>query len=111
MRNSGHDRARTAPEQCYESGAVAPRREAVVFYRAVAVLWLLFVVQAWNTPVLLDDWYQLTWHRNHPFGLASLWEYFHYNYFHFYPRIGDLLLLIVNGPRAIHLVATPLVEV
>jgi uncharacterized protein DUF6056 len=82
-----------------------------VFFRAVAVLWLLFVVQAWNTPVLLDDWYQLTWHRNHPFGVSSLWQYFHFNYFHFNPRIGDLLLLIVNGPRAIHLVCTPIVEV
>ena len=82
-----------------------------MFYRAVAALWLLFLVQAWNTPVVLDDWYQLTWHRTHAFGLDSLWQYFHYNYFHFNPRIGDVLLLIVNGPRAFHLVLTPLVEV
>ena len=93
------------------SAAVAPRREAVVFGCAVAALWLLFAVQAWNTPVLLDDWYQLTWHRNHAFGLSSLWQYFHYNYFHFNPRIGDVLLLIVNGPPAFHLVLTPLVQV
>jgi hypothetical protein len=89
---------------------VKAHRQAAVFAGAVAALWLLFAIQAWNTPVLLDDWYQLTWHRNHPFGLASLWEYYHFNYFYFNPRIGDLLLLIVNGPRAIHLVATPLVE-
>lgn len=81
-----------------------------MFGCAVAALWVLFTVQAWNTPVVLDDWYQLTWHRNHPFGLASLWQYFHYNYFHFNPRIGDLLLLIVNGPPVFHLVLTPLVE-
>ncbi|HET9625499.1 MAG TPA: DUF6056 family protein [Kofleriaceae bacterium] len=85
-------------------------RQTAAFAGAVAALWLLFAIQAWNTPVLLDDWYQLTWHRHHPFGLASLWEYYHFNYFHFNPRIGDLLLLIVNGPRAIHVVVTPLVE-
>src|SRR5262249_45503508 len=39
-----------------------------------------------------------------------IWQYGHYNYFHFNPRIGDVLLLIVNGPRLIHLVLTPLVE-
>lgn len=89
---------------------MAPRREAVIFTCGAAALWLLFLVQAWNTPVLLDDWYQLTWHRLHAFGPSSLWQYFHYNYFHFNPRIGDVLLLIVNGPRAFHLVLTPLVE-
>ena len=87
------------------------RREALVFWCAVFGLWVLFFVQAWNTPILLDDWYQLPWHRHHPFGLGSIWQYFHYNYFHFNPRIGDVLLLIVNGPRAFHLVLTPLVEV
>src|SRR5215475_6047161 len=90
---------------------MAPRREAVIFACGTAGLWLLFLVQAWNTPVLLDDWYQLTWHRLHAFGPSSLWQYLHYNYFHFNPRIGDVLLLIVNGPRAFHLVLTPLVEV
>jgi hypothetical protein len=93
------------------SRVVAPRREAVVFARAVAVLWLLYAIQAWNTPVQLDDWYQLTWHRNHAFGLGSLWTYFHYNYFHFNPRIGDVILLVVNGPRVFHLVLTPVVQV
>ncbi len=82
-----------------------------MFAGAVAALWLLFFVQAWNTPVLLDDWYQLTWHRQHVFGPSSLWQYFHYNYFHFNPRIGDVLLLVVNGPRGFHLVLTPLVQV
>ncbi|HEY0191495.1 MAG TPA: DUF6056 family protein, partial [Kofleriaceae bacterium] len=89
---------------------MSPRRQAGIFVGAIAALWLLFVVQAWNTPVLLDDWYQLTWHRHHAFGLASFWEYFHYNYFHFNPRIGDLLLLIVNGPRPVHVIATPIAE-
>jgi len=80
------------------------------FVTAVASLWLLFFVQAWNAPVILDDWFQLTWWRHHDFGASALWEYGHYNYFHFNPRLGDVYLVIVNGPRALHLVLTPLVE-
>ncbi|MBV8757910.1 MAG: hypothetical protein JO257_11560 [Deltaproteobacteria bacterium] len=86
------------------------RTERLVFWGAVVAMWAVFEVQAFHTPVLLDDWYQLTWHRHHAFGLASIWEYGHYNYFHFNPRIGDVILMMVNGPRAIHLVATPLVQ-
>ncbi len=63
------------------------------------------------SPVLLDDWYQLTWHRHNELTLASVWEYARYNYFHFNPRIGDVLLMLVNGPPVIHLIATPLVQV
>lgn len=88
----------------------AIRNERLVFAGAVVATWALFFVQALHAPVLLDDWYQLTWHRTHSFGLASIWEYAHYNYFHFNPRIGDVLLLIVNGPRVFHLVLTPLVQ-
>jgi len=92
------------------AGPGAARREHVAFLAAVVGLWALFFVQAWNTPVLLDDWYQLTYWRTHDFGLSAIWEYGHYNYFHFNPRIGDVLLLIVNGPPAAHLILTPLVE-
>ena len=81
-----------------------------MFFAAVAVMWAFFFVQAVHTPTLLDDWYQLTWHRHHAFGPGSIWEYGHYNYFHFNPRIGDVLLLITNGPRWIHLVCTPVVQ-
>src|SRR5512142_2616179 len=90
--------------------SMTARRERHLFIAAAVGMWLFLFVQALHTPTLLDDWYQLTWHRHHAFSLASIWEYGHYNYFHFNPRIGDVLLLIVNGPRAIHLVATPLVE-
>jgi hypothetical protein len=86
------------------------RNERAICIAAVVFLWLVFFVQALHTPTLLDDWYQLTWHRTHAFGLSSIWQYAHYNYFHFNPRIGDVLLLIVNGPRAFHLVLTPLVQ-
>lgn len=86
------------------------RNQRLWFVAALVAIWAFFFVQALHTPTLLDDWYQLTWHRHHPFGVASIWEYAHYNYFHFNPRIGDVLLLIVNGPRWIHLVATPLVQ-
>jgi len=87
------------------------RRERLVFACAAFGLWLLFFVQAWNTPVLLDDWYQLTYWRHHEFGPSAIWEYGHYNYFHFNPRIGDVFLAIVNGPRVVHLILTPLVQV
>ena len=90
--------------------AMTARRERAVFWAAAVAMWAFFAVQAVHTPVLLDDWYQLTWHRNHPFTLASIWAYGHYNYFHFNPRIGDVLLMIVNGPHWIHLLATPLVQ-
>ena len=86
------------------------RTERLVFAAAVLAMWAFYFVQAVHTPTLLDDWYQLTWHRHHAFGAASIWEYGHYNYFHFNPRIGDVLLLIVNGPRWIHLLLTPLVQ-
>jgi hypothetical protein len=86
------------------------RRERLVFACAAFGLWLLFFVQAWNTPVLLDDWYQLTYWRHHDFGIGAIWEYGHYNYFHFNPRIGDVFLAIVNGPRVVHLILTPLVQ-
>jgi hypothetical protein len=85
------------------------RSERTVFFVAVVALWALFFVQALHTPTLLDDWYQLPWYR-HEFGPSSVWQYAHYNYFHFNPRIGDVLLLILNGPRWIHLVLTPLVQ-
>jgi hypothetical protein len=86
------------------------RSERLVFFAAVALMWTFLFVQALHTPTLLDDWYQLTWHRHHDLSLASIWEYGHYNYFNFNPRIGDVLLMIINGPRWIHLVLTPLVQ-
>ena len=90
--------------------APPPRHERTVVVAACFGAWALFVVLAYLTPVLLDDWYQLAWHRTHEFGLPSIWTYAHYNYLHFNPRIGDTILLVLNGPRAIHLVLTPLVE-
>lgn len=81
-----------------------------MFWAAVAGMWAFLFVQSLHVPVLLDDWYQLTWYRTHSISVSSIWEYGHYNYFHFNPRLGDVLLVILNGPRWINLVATPLVE-
>lgn len=86
------------------------RQQRLICAVAIALAWLFFFVQAKHTPTLLDDWYQLTWHRHHSLSLASIWEYSHYNYFNFNPRIGDVLLMIINGPRWIHLLLTPLVQ-
>ena len=89
---------------------MSSRTERLVFFAAVAFLYGFFFLQAVHTPTLLDDWYQLTWHRHHDLTPAEIWEYGHYNYFNFNPRIGDVLLLIINGPRWIHLLLTPLVQ-
>ncbi len=87
-----------------------PRRERSLFVAAAFGLWLLFLVQAVLSPVLLDDWFQLRYWRDHAFGPGALWAYAHHNYFHYNPRIGETFLAIIDGSRAIHLVATPLVQ-
>ena len=89
---------------------MTPERERLIFWCSAVGLWAVFLVQAFHTPVLLDDWYQLTYWRHHEFTPSAIWEYGHYNYFHFNPRIGDVLLAMVNGPPVVHIVLTPLVQ-
>ena len=86
-------------------------RERWAFLAAALALWLLFFVQALDAPVLLDDWFQLRYWRDHELGASALWAYWHHNYFHYNPRIGDVLLAIIDSSRAIHLIATPLVQI
>ena len=52
------------------ASTMSARGEARVFYGGIAVGWVLFVTLAYLSPVQLDDWYQLTWHRHHPFGCS-----------------------------------------
>ncbi len=40
---------------------------------------------------MLDDWYQLTHTGINDLTPALIWQYGHYNYFNFNPRIGDVL--------------------
>jgi Family of unknown function (DUF6056) len=89
----------------------ASRHERLAFWGALFGLWLLFFVQAWNTPAVLDDWYQYPYWRKHEFSAEAILSFGYYNYFHFNPRVGDVFLLMVNGPPAVHLILTPLVEV
>ena len=89
---------------------MTPRRERAVFVGAVVGLWAVFVVQAVNAPVLLDDWFQLRYWRDHAMTWRAVLEYAHFNYFHYNPRIGDVLLAVVDGSRVIHLIATPIVQ-
>ena len=84
-------------------------RERLVFAAGVAALWLLFVAMALLTPTQLDDWYEVAWHRRHPFTLANIAEFARYNYFNYNPRPGEVLLLVVNGPRILHVLITPVV--
>jgi hypothetical protein len=86
------------------------RQERAVFVASCVGLWLVFVVQAVQSPVLLDDWFQLRYWRDHELGPSALWTYAHHNYFHYNPRLGEVLLAIIDGSRAVHLVATPLVQ-
>jgi hypothetical protein len=89
---------------------LTPRGEYRAFIAAAFALWLLFFCQAAISPLLLDDWFQLRYWRDHEFGATGLWEYARHNYFHYNPRIGEVLLAIVDGSRPIHLIVTPLVQ-
>jgi hypothetical protein len=86
------------------------RGEHRAFIGAAFGLWLVFFVQAVNSPVLLDDWFQLRYWRDHDFGPTSIWEYARHNYFHYNPRIGEVLLAIIHGSPTVHLIVTPLVQ-
>lgn len=89
---------------------MTPRAQRRAFVGAAFGLWLLFLVQAINAPILLDDWFELRYWRDHHFGLAALWEYAHHNYLVYNPRLGEVVLGIVDGSPAFHLIATPLVQ-
>jgi hypothetical protein len=89
---------------------MTPRAERTAYLTGVCALWLLFFVQATNAAVLLDDWFQVRYWRDHDLGLAAMWAYARHNYFHYNPRIGENFLAIIDGSRTIHLIATPLVQ-
>jgi hypothetical protein len=82
---------------------LSERRSFIV---AAFALWLLFFIQALYSPILEDDWFQLRELRDH----NSLWSIWHYNYFHYNPRIGEVILTAIDRSRALHLIATPLVQ-
>jgi hypothetical protein len=81
-----------------------------VFAGATLALWLLFFVQALWSPILLDDWFQLRYWRDHEFGWSAIWTYAHHNYFHYNPRIGEVFLAIIHGSDLVHLVVTPVIQ-
>jgi hypothetical protein len=86
------------------------RAQRSVFALTAFGLWLLFFEQALTSAVLLDDWFQIKYWREHEFGFGALWLLARHNYFHYNPRLGDFILAVIDGSRAIHLVATPLVQ-
>jgi hypothetical protein len=89
---------------------MSSRGERIAFLGAVVGLALLFFVQAVHAPVLLDDWFELRYWRDHAFGLSAIWQHAHHDYELYNPRIGEVLLGIVDGSRAIQLIATPIVQ-
>jgi hypothetical protein len=90
---------------------MTPRRERHVFACAALALWLLYFVEALLSPVVLDDWFQLRYWRDHEFGPGELWTYARHNYFHFNPRIGEVFLAIVDAEPIHHWILTPLIQV
>lgn len=60
------------------------------------------------TPVMLDDWYQVIWYKEHSFAVGDILAYAKYNFFNYNPRLGETFLLIVNGPLLVRvlLIAT-----
>ena len=82
-----------------------------MFTAGVITLWGFFVVMALWTPTQLDDWYEVAWHRHHTFDLAGIIEFARYNYANYNPRPGETFLLLVNGPRIVHVLITPAFEV
>jgi Family of unknown function (DUF6056) len=111
-RRFGRDPVRPAAIAARIAGSlVERRREQLVFVAATAALWSVFFVQAWQATTLLDDWYQLGWYKGHALDAGLVWRVARYNYFHANPRIGDVFLLLVDGPRGIHLALTPVVQI
>ncbi|HTJ42335.1 MAG TPA: DUF6056 family protein [Kofleriaceae bacterium] len=86
------------------------RRDRIVFLATCGAMWSFFAFICSYSPVLLDDWYQVVYWKQHPFTLGSIWHNGVYNYFHYNPRLGENILLIVNGPRWIYLAMTPAME-
>lgn len=60
--------------------------------------------------MLLDDLFPLRYWRDHDFGLRALWDNGVHNYLHYNPRLGEMILAMVDGSRAIHIALTPLVQ-
>ena len=89
---------------------MASRGERLAFLGAVLGLALLFFIQAVHAPVLLDDWFELRYWRDHSFGLTAIWQHAHHDYELYNPRIGEVLLAIIDGSRVIQLIVTPVVQ-
>jgi hypothetical protein len=86
-------------------------RERLMFTAGAIALWGFFVAMALWTPTQLDDWYEVAWHRHHAFDLTGILEFARYNYANYNPRPGETFLLLVNGPRIVHVLITPAFEV
>ncbi|HET9620118.1 MAG TPA: DUF6056 family protein [Kofleriaceae bacterium] len=87
------------------------RRQQLAFGAAVVGLWAVLAVIAGLSTPIHDDWYQVGWlKRGGGLSLELMWRELRYNYLHANPRIGDVFLLAVNGPLAVHVIVTPLVQ-
>ncbi len=84
------------------------RREATLCGAAILAFAGFLVAMASWTPIQLDDWYEVDWLNHH--SLADLASFAHYNYVNYNPRIGETFLLLLDGPRLIHCIVTPAMQ-
>jgi hypothetical protein len=86
-------------------------RDRLVCLAGMVALWAFFAAMATMTPPQLDDWYEVAWLRHHDFTVGNILEFARYNYVNYNPRLGETFLLLVNGPRIVHVLITPAFEV
>jgi hypothetical protein len=69
----------------------------------------LVAMAALATP-RLDDWYELAWWKQHDYGIAGVLEFARYNYANYNPRLGEILLVILDGSRTVDAIVAPLAQ-
>jgi hypothetical protein len=86
-------------------------RAKLAFWGSITFLWVYFAIHALNTPIILDDWYQVAYIKHHGLSLRVIWDNALYNYNEHNPRIGENWLFITNGPWWINTLLAPTVSV
>jgi hypothetical protein len=83
----------------------------VKFWLAVGAFAAFLVAMAAAAVPQLDDWYQLGWLREHGgFSWANVLAFARYNYGNYNPRLGETLLMLLDGPALLRCVIVPAAE-
>jgi Family of unknown function (DUF6056) len=89
---------------------VRVRRETALCTAGILAFTAFLVMMASRSSVQLDDWYEVDWLRHHDYSVAELLRFARYNYANYNPRVGETLLLIINGPALVHAILTPALQ-